>query len=66
MADIAKMTIKQRKWLEGLCRDRKRDGSGTQRQATTVMDGSLANIGYDNVRKMEIPIAELMDRMGFE
>jgi hypothetical protein len=57
------MTLKQRKWLTAYIET----GNATEaaRQAGyTGTDASLAQIGYENLRKLEIPVRDLMDRRG--
>ncbi len=57
------LTLKQRKWLEVYIET----GNATEaaRQAYNCKDDNSAGVmGYETLRKLNIPISDLMDRMG--
>ncbi len=58
-----KLTLKQRKWLDAYIET----GNATEacrRAGYAGTDESLSQIGHENLRKLEIPVTELLDRMG--
>lgn len=58
-----KLTLKQRKWLAIYLETGNATEAARQAYACRT-DASAAVIGYENLRKLKIPIGEMMDKMG--